>query len=327
MSFIKDLLLGEEATPARIEDIRSPEQIAAGEQNIGAISDIVAQGGLPGFTGPTTAPITGLESDLIARLGQMTSGTFPGVGTARETLRRQAAGESINPILRELGLRPEEAEAGFGQVFDLLSGRTQRGGPELQAAIAAATRPITEQFGEATEAQRNLFTQAGQFVQPGASSPFELAQSKLSVGLANALGDVGSRMAFQNLQSERGRQSDLINMLSGAFESGEGRATTAAAQTVPFEAGQLNALSGALETAALPRLIEQFGISQGQEEFSRQQDTLLKALQLAFQGNQPQTVSIPGSPGGGGLLAPIATAAGTAFGGPAGAALAGKIFG
>ena len=80
-----------------------------------------------------------------------------------------------------------------------------------------------------------------------------------------------------------------------------------------------------METVALPRVIEQFGLSQGQAEFGKQQDQLLQILQLLIQGNQPQVVSIPGTPGGGGVAGPILAAGATAFGGPVGAAAAAAL--
>ncbi len=353
MSGIGDFLFGEDPEPGRIVDPRTPEENVTRDEAIKMVRGFIAGGGLNPFPGQTTAQLTGLENQLLGQLGEFTQrpGGFAELAQARGALSDILTGGgqvptagadfNINPLIAEFSRRPDESGRVFNQVADLLTGRTQDADdPRIQAAITAATRPIIEQFQDRADINRNLFTRAGQFVQPGSSSPFELAQSRLDVGLANALGDTGANIVFQNLQSERQRQANLLSDLQQQFQSDEqrrlaqqqqglqarGQQLQAVAQTVPFERGQLDALAGALDTAALPRLIEQFGLTQGRDIFEQEQQSLLNLLQLAFGATSPQQIAVPGSPGSTGFLGQVAGGVGTALGGPLGGALADAIF-
>lgn len=321
---LTDLLFGTDAEPSRVEDVRSPEQIQQQQDVLNFLVNALNEGGFPQFTGTKVAPLSELETNLLRQLTEFTQGGFPSLDAARSSLTDLAGGGGVNPILERLS--PETQTLTMQQISDILTGQSaDPNDPRIQAAITAATRPIIEQFQDQFDLTRGQFTQAGQFVQPGSSSPFELASSRLHTGLANALGDTGARIIFDNLNAERGRQTDLIGLLSDAFESGQERRLDASVRTVPFEKGQLEGFTSALDTAALPRLIEQFGLTAGQSEFTRQQDSLLEILRLLVGGNQPEIVSIPGSAGGGGILDPLLGAAAQAFGEPAGTALAKAI--
>ena len=340
MSGIGDFLFGEDPEPGRIVDPRTPEELVTRNEAIQTVRGFIAGGGLNPFPGQTTAGLTPTESTLLNRLDAFAGGQFPNVAAASAGLGDILTGggggfqQPVNPIFTEAGNRPGQVQGAFDEIFNVLTGQSQSADdPRIQAAITAATRPILEQFQDQADINRNLFTRAGQFVQPGSSSPFELAQSRLNVGLANALGDVGADIVFRNLQSERGRQADLQRTLFDQFQqdqnralAGRGQQLQAIAQTVPFERSQLDTLATALDTAALPRLIQQFGLTQGRDIFEREQQSLLNLLQLAFQGTSPQQIAVPGSPGSTGLLGSIAGGAGAAFGGPLGGALANAIF-
>lgn len=322
MSFIKDALFGEEGTPARVEDIRSDNQIALGNDVIGKLRSLIGSGGLPGFEGPTTAPVSGGEQRFLDMLTGFGANGLPAIEAARGSLTSMAGGGSLSPLIT--GIAPGDAQGTFSQIGDILTGRTMSpDNPIVQATIQAAQRPIFERFEDDLAGATSAATKAGQFVQPGSSSPFELAKSRLQVGLANALGDTSSRVLMDNLTQERNRQSNLISTLGNLFESGQNRTLDAASATVPFNRGQVTGIIEAMKGSALPRLVEQFGLSQGQDEFQRQQDTLLKVLQLASPNASPQTVSIPGQEGTQGLIGAALPAIGSAFGGPIGAA-AGK---
>lgn len=361
MSFIGDLLFGEDPTGASVEDVRSPLQIEQQQQILTMLQGFAGEGGLPTFGGETTAQIGAGEQGILDQILALTQGGFPSLTSARGALTDISGGGAtspqldqliqlisgpagVNPIISDIGNNPEDSTAIFQQVRDLLSGASaDPNDPRLLAMIQAATRPILDQFEQQGMIDRNLFTQAGQFVQPGSSSPFELAKSRRDVGLANALGDVGSRLTFDNLNAERerqfglvdtlsrgfenqqGRQVDLSRIVSDAFQGGESRRLTAAAQTAPFEQVQLEGLLSALDASALPRLVEQFGLTEGQDQFEGQQQSLLKILQLLVTGNQPEIVTLPGSPGSSGLIGPLVGAAATAFGGPIGAAAAAAL--
>ena len=172
MSFVSDFLFGEDPEPGRVEDLRTPEQIAQQGQSLGALQAIINNGGLPGFGGPTAAPIGGAEQDLLDMLGNFTSGSFPTIGQGRDTLGRLSEGTGastrFNPFIEEASNRPGQSQLIADQFFDILTGASQQSdSPILRGAIDAATRPILDRFEQEGEINRNLFTQAGQFVQPG----------------------------------------------------------------------------------------------------------------------------------------------------------------
>lgn len=100
------------------------------------------------------------------------------------------------------------------------------------------------------------FTQAGQFVQPGGSSPFDRAAGIATRGAADAMGDIASQMSFGAYEGERGRQNQAIQLSQAEVES-----------TIKT-----------LQASALPRLIEDLGLERAQAEFRSKVDALLKAL-------------------------------------------------
>jgi hypothetical protein len=136
--------------------------------------------------------------------------------------------------------------------------------PFLQATINAATRPLFEQFQDVTLPRlQGAFTAAGQRTQPGGSSAFDRAAALAQRGLASAVGEVSSGIAGQNFQQERARQTEAV-----------AQATQISQQDIQ------NTISG-LQAAALPRLIEQFGVDQGLAQFNERLQTILQAIAAA----------------------------------------------
>lgn len=330
MSFAKDLLFGEEGTPATVQDLRSDSLRGLGEDatNIfrGVLGDIQPIDITGSSTLPTTANLTGGENNILSSIQSVLGLGSPGgnqlTGSAQNQLLRLLNNGGTSPIVGA-GM----PEAG-GLVQDILSGRTMdpSTNPALQASIQAAQQPLIELFGDQMGDLRGQFTRAGQFVQPGASSPFEREQGRLQTGLANALGNVSTNLVANNMNQERGRQTQILDAIQGAFETGQNRQLTAAQNAPGFTSTQLTGLLTGLEASALPRLVEQYGIDEGQRRFERQQNQLLGALTTAFSGGaSPQAVSLPGSEGSTGLLGGIAGGAGSAFGSGLGTALAGLL--
>ncbi|GAF97611.1 unnamed protein product, partial [marine sediment metagenome] len=136
--------------------------------------------------------------------------------------------------------------------------------PFLQEAIQAATRPVLDRFNEVTlPGVVSQFKRAGQTVrsspnQPG-SSQF-LNQVRLAdKDLATTVGDIASRISFENFNQERTRQ-----------EAGVRTAEDINTQDIT------NSIQG-LQASALPRLIDDLGIQRGTAEFNRRISTLLQA--------------------------------------------------
>jgi len=365
MSFVKDFLFGEPAEPARIEDVRSGEQRVLGGDVSRTLRGLLDQGGLTAFQGPMVAPVTGAENNLLGilsglfepdaagrqgvDLGQQAlnrfttgGGAVPLPGQAQSRLDQFITGGRVNPLVGTIS-QPDMAGV-QSQIGDLITGRTlDANHPFIRNQVDAVSRPILEQFGDDIADLRSQATAAGQFVQPGSSSPFEMAQSRREVGLANALGDAAAGVVLPTVNAERNRQVDMtrflsglieadtnraqdtLGLMSGLFDRGADRSLRAATSQVPFQQGQITGINRALEGAALPRMVSQFGLDRGLSEFARQQNSFLGILNAAMQQSQPQNVSIPGTEGTSGFLGAALPALASSFAGPVGGALAGLI--
>ncbi len=136
--------------------------------------------------------------------------------------------------------------------------------PFLQSTIEAAQRPLLEKFSDITLPNlTSAFTAAGQRTGPGGSSAFDKARAIESRGLFNALGDIATKLAGENFQKERARQVQAVT------------------QAGQLSTQEINSTIQGLQAVALPRLIEQFGIDKGLEEFNSRIDVVLKAIALA----------------------------------------------
>ncbi len=136
--------------------------------------------------------------------------------------------------------------------------------PFLASQISAAQRPLIEQFQDVAMPRLiSDFTRAGQRVGPGGSSAFDRSAALATRGLFNSLGDIATNLSGQNFQAERGRQQQAVTQ-AGQLSSQEIQ----------------NTIQG-LQAVALPRLIEQFGIDRGLEEFNSRISVILQSIQLA----------------------------------------------
>ncbi len=202
-----------------------------------------------------------------AQQGAAGGGAFTGMGDTSQFTAPISGGEQS--LVDRIGALTSGGGA-VGDANNLLSQTlggqflSPESNPFLQATIQAAQRPLLEQFQDVTlPGLSSAFTAAGQRTQPGGSSAFDKAKAIESRGLFNALGDISTKLAGENFQAERARQVQAVT-----------------------QAGQLstqeinNTISG-LQAVALPRLIEQFGIDKGLQEFNQRIDTVLKAIQLA----------------------------------------------
>lgn len=203
-------------------------------------------GGVPDYEGETTAPMTKAEAAALKQLQRST-----GPGTARNRLLEQTLRGKF------LG----------------------KGNPFLQQAIEAAQRPVTQRYEEILgRTLPGQFTAAGHTVQPGQSSPFDMAAALQARGLAQELGDISSQMSFGAYESERGRQQ----------------------QAIPLSQQEVQTTIQNLQAQALPRAIQQHGLDTGLALFQKQTQDLLSVLSLiAGMPMTPQSavVSKGGTPG------------------------------
>ena len=288
MGFIGDLFGGTETTQGPVDV--TPEAFKALQQPIADILRNLIEGQL-GFAGGS---FPGVGGGGVTPMGQ---GTLAPEAAARleasGTQLPLKTGAGANQFTA--GLAPQETDllsrissltgapsGALGEAQNFLTsvlqgqGLSPESNPFLAATISSAQRPLIEAFQNI--GLPNLisqFTGAGQRVQPGGSSAFDRAGAIASGGLMNALADISTNLSGQNFQAERARQTQAVTQAS-QLQSADVQNTIAGLQAV-----------------ALPRLIEQFGIDRGLEEFNRRITTVLQAIQLA-QGLPLQTIAQEG---------------------------------
>lgn len=201
MTFLKNLFGGseqEQQQTSTSQQTSGSQQTSASQQvsapteitpeAFQALQDPVAQAflgllGGGGFTGPTTAGITGTETDLVNQLGVLAGQPSPAQTAGTDLLMQTLSGQFLDPSSN----------------------------PFLQSTIQAAQRPLIEQFQDITLPRlTSQFTAAGQQVQPQGSSAFDRAAAIASRGLFNSLSDIATNIGAQNFQAERGRQQEGI---------------------------------------------------------------------------------------------------------------------
>lgn len=221
-----------DVTAPEIKALRSPFAITAnrltGADTGGGLS------GIPAPTGPFSAPMAPGEQTALSQLGQFTANNP--LQTASTDYLTKALGGNFLP----------------GQ---------PGANPFLGASIDAASRPILQGLQDLLSRELpGRFTQAGQFVNPRGSSPFDFAAARATGDVANALGDIGTRLAFQTQEAERGRQQEAVG------------------QSTQLNQQQVQTMLTNLQAQALPRLIEDLGLERGQEIFKVRMQALLQAL-------------------------------------------------
>ncbi len=217
----------------------------------------------------TPGPFKGLRQPIADVIGSLLGGqAFAGLPVSAPT-GVASLGTGENAFLAALN-QFSQPTALQGQARDLLSSTISgrfldpASNPFLQATIQAAQRPVIEAFRDvALPRLQGQFTAGGHRIQPEGSSAFDNAAAIATRGLTNALGDISTNISGQNFQAERGRQA------------------TATQQVEQLTAQDLTNTVQGLQAAALPRLIEQFGIDQGVQEFNRRIQTILQAISLA----------------------------------------------
>lgn len=223
------------------------------EQSTATPLDVTPQV-IAGLRGPV---VSALESLIQTGGGAAPTGVAP-LGGAEQDLLSRAISQAGGPS-------PLQA-AGRGLLGQTISGNflDPASNPFLAATIEAAQRPVIQAFQDvALPRLQGEFTAAGHRIQPQGSSAFDRAAAIATRGLTQQLGDISTNIAFGNYAQERQRQQEA----AGAAEA--------------ISTQDLQTTITGLQTAALPRMIEQFGLDQGLEEFNRRITTILQALQVA----------------------------------------------
>jgi hypothetical protein len=257
-------------TPQSFSDLQSP---------FARVLQGVFTNGFDMPKGPYTAPATGAERGLTGQLINTPNTS----GTAERFLDKTMAGGVKNPL----------ASNPFGKSVN----------PFLTKTIRAAQRPglqgLEETLGRTLPGR---FTQAGQFTQPQGSSAFDRAAAIATRGVADANADIATGIGAAAFEGERGRQLQQ-NVASADFENNEAnRGVQAAELQQGITNSEISNMTTKLQAAALPRLIEQYGIDKGLELFESQMDAMLAALGVAAGVTRPVIATTGDSKSSGGSV-------------------------
>ena len=263
--------------------------------NSGDPNDIL--NGIPTYKGKMVEEIGANEQSILDQLmnttGSGTAGQQAGPSSpAMEYLHKVLQGEFMPGAMDQGGL------TGFAQ---MLKGSRQETGystdemnPFLNAAIEAAQRPTLQGLEETlTRSLPGRFTQAGQFTQPRGSSAFDRAGAIATRGASDALADIATNLSYATMEAERGRQFEAqegarsredaamreeLGRSNENIQNERNRQNEAAGLTTTVQAQEVDTLVKNLQAQALPRLIKEFGIERGMEQFNNQLNTLLGVL-------------------------------------------------
>lgn len=253
--------------------------------------------GIPTYQGPLTAGIGANEQTLLDQLMNQS-----GQGTGSQTAGPSSpAMEYLNKVLGGEFMPAGSTPGSLGAFADMFKGAQRETGystdeinPFLTAAIEAAQRPTLQGLEETlSRTLPGRFTQAGQFKQPGGSSAFDRAGAIATRGAGDAMADIATNLSYATMEAERGRQFEaqegarsrestaLQDQLGRDFtgtENERNRQNEAAGLTTTVNAQEVDTLVKNLQAQALPRLIEEFGIERGMEQFTNRMNTLLATL-------------------------------------------------
>jgi len=259
-------------------------------------------GGIPKYTGDLTAGIGGNEQSILDLLMAQTGG-----GTGGTTAGPTAGAQSYLQNVLNGQYMPEGAsQGGLTNFAQMLQGASQTPGyagtmeemnPFLKASIEAAQRPTLQGLEETlSRTLPGRFTEAGQFKQPGSSSAFDRAAAIATRGASDSMADIATNLSYATYEAERGRtfeaqegararedaalKSELDRLFTGR-ENERGRQNEAAGLTSTLQTQEVDNLVKNLQAQALPRLIQEYGIERGMEQFNNQVNTLLATLGIA----------------------------------------------
>jgi hypothetical protein len=141
------------------------------------------------------------------------------------------------------------------------------------AAINSAISPIRTQFNTQTvPGLDSSFTQAGQ-----------------RIGSASGIGSSAFDASFGNAQAQEQATEAATagSIANNAYQTGLNIQANAPAQLGNLTTSELGNLVTSLNAQALPQLTQQYGINAGAQLYQQQMATVLQALGLSVQGEQP----------------------------------------
>lgn len=247
------------STPSNLQN---PAYTSLSPDVASALQSLFATG-QPSALNPTQVqgqPSNGAANPLVAGLtGQETGLVNQAVGQAAPNSNVVNAGNAINSMLAP------------GYAASLATN------PFTQSVVGAATQPLINAFNQTTvPALNGQFTAAGQRVNNSSAS----GQAGGSSAFDNAFNN-----AQTNLQSNIG--ATAANIEGSAYNTGLAQQSNAINQAGALSTQQLQNTIQSLTAAALPRMVQQYGIQQGLSLYQQQVQTILTALGLGGQVSQP----------------------------------------
>jgi len=158
--------------------------------------------------------------------------------------------------------------------------------PAVQQAISSAIAPMESTFQNVTMPQlKGNFVANGAVLNgPGQTNGGQPGMNPASGGGSSAF-DKAAAIAQTGLAQAEGQTAGGIvnNAMSNAMQQQSQGAT----QAQTLSTTQVNNLVTSLQAEALPRLIQQYGLDQGLQEFNNRVQTMLEALGIGAQISGP----------------------------------------
>ena len=124
----------------------------------------------------------------------------PSAQTEQALAQQEALATGAQPTLQQA---QQAYQASLGQIGQTAAGGFLQGSPYQQAMLQAATRPLTQQFGEQVlPGISSLYSRAGRY----GSGAMERALGGATEAYGRALGDVSANIVGQDYARERGLQ-------------------------------------------------------------------------------------------------------------------------
>lgn len=280
--------------------------------NGGASGNNLLQNYLAPYGGNMVAPVTAAQNQTLGNLGAASTGNFGSFDPTLQAVYNQLVGEATNPM----GFGTSVANAGTGANSAvgagqaLASGLAGPGAPTvgegqfasnlatggaIQRIIQEAEQPITTAFN--TQTMPGLVgnaTQAGQRT----GGPFGMGSSAFNAASANAQAQEGANLGATAASIANPAFETGLNQYANAYGQGVGNYTNlfnsglniganAPGQITGLTSGEISNLISTLNAQALPQLTEQQGINNALSTYNSSVASILQALGLQVQAEQP----------------------------------------
>lgn len=250
-------------------NLQNPAFTAAAPQTAQTLQNI----GLGGWfgSGPNSIDTANMMSPYQFNNGQTTSQNNPLVAPVSS-----AQNSTLGQIGNVIGSLPNNLGGAFNLVNNEMNPNFASNlatSAQTQSAIGSAIAPIRTQFNTQTvPGLEGSFTQAGQ-----------------RIGSASGQGSSAFDNAFSNAQaSEQATEAATAGQIANnAYQTGLNIQANAPSQMSALTSSELQNMINGLNAQALPQLTQQYGITAGSQLYQQQMGTILQALGLQVQGEQP----------------------------------------